>query len=585
MTTVAEVMEVMQNKTLSEALLDEQKSLEMAADRQNYEALAEEVIAYARPDLTNVATAQRDDQTQKSGKRGTSMKTSEVYIDLLLAAYGFQTQTASPSLDWFSYRMVDPTLRDDDDVQAWLQQREQVAYQMFRRSNFYPIQTSVWKDGLSLGNAPVMIEENRELSGMTVKKFHPGNTYFQCDAEGNYLLMHRRFWLSAGEAWKLFAPSREFLSTDLLTCLRNGDQWRRFEFLQCYRRQDDLLLGKRPYEYRTRLWNSLYLQAQSDKHKDAGSQGILRTSGRADGPVEGSHLSRFANWRYDWDPEETYGRGPGQHGIVTIKRLHGSHGDVMTAAQRGLNSPLVADKMQKGRLDLNPGAVNWRDNPAQQIQRIYDRIDYPYGVDMLQRFSTEVQDLFHVSLLRILTQSEKPMTAREATLLYQEKASLIAPAVTSHERDFLEPSHANAWQIAAAEDPDYYKSMPDMLKRIYDQGGKGEIEVEFQGMLAQTQRAMVGLRRMEAALGGAEAVLAIEPTVRDKVNWDEVFEKQLDDSGWWQDTIRSDDEVAAIRQQRLQMHLQEVQAEIQQRLGSAAKSYAGAQRDIQEAAA
>jgi hypothetical protein len=583
---VNEIIALRASKTLAEQLLDEQSGLERSSYRQNYDELTEEVIEYARPDLIGVLSAQTGNDTDKGARRGRNSRTSEVYTDIVLAAHGFQTQTASPSLDWFSYRMKHKDLEDDDEVQAWLQAREQTAYQMFQGSNFYSIQTPVWKDGLSLGNAPGMVEEADGLSGIVVKKFHVANTYWLCNALGEYEVVHRKFWLTAAEAWRMFSPSRHLLSTDLLACLRNGDQWHQFQFLQCYRRQDDLVFAGRDYKYHPRAWSNLYIQMHSDKHKDGTTQGILRTGGSADGPVDGHNTCRFFNWRYDYDPEDGgYGRGPGQHGIGTIKRLHGIHGEMMMAGQRAVNGPLISDRMNRGILQLNPGGVTFRDNPNQDIRPIYQRIDYPFGIDMLERQSREVQDLLHVAILRILTQSSKPMTAREATLLYQEKAALIGPAVQSHEHDFLQRCHAIAWEVQAIEDPDYYRSMPDVLKRVFDQGGNTGIEVEFQGMLAQTQRAMIGLRRMEAALGSSEAVLAINPDSRDIVDWDKVFERQLDDSGWWQDTIRTDDEVAQIRRQRLEMHMAAVNAEVQQRLGGAAQSYANANRQLQEAEA
>lgn len=528
-----------------------QSQLEQAAARQGMTKLSNLVIRYARPDLPIIREGRSGNTPLEMG--GGGMYTSSPFTNLNLAADGLQSQVVSEAIDWFQYRVRDQELQQDDQVQEWQQRCERYFYDLFTDTNFYPQCPDMFQDAMSLGNAPMFVEEDVSRGKPVCQKLFIGNVYLTVDQHDEIQAVHRRFWLNAQAAFDMFKGAN--LSRELLRAVIQ-DPTQQFEFLHaCYRKDNSLLEGVPP-QWRNREWMCFYIQA--DNPNNASDAGILRS--------EGYHRLPYLNWRYMRN--DTYGRGVLGNAIVTVQSLHFAHRDLQDASAKAINGPVIADRSFQGRLRLNPRGVNWRENPNQDITPVYRQLEYPFGVDIVQRFENEVAELLNVSLLLILTRSEKEMTAREAMLRLQEKAALLGPRVRWLERDFLNPVHNLFWDIEEAAG-----RIPEPPRVILDRMAAGldiSVDTKYIGPLSQTQQALYSTRKMEATLATAEPVMRIAPDVIHKVKWDEVFEEILDRGNWNQATIRSDAEYRRIMQERKELQDQMADAQLNQQNADAA---------------
>jgi hypothetical protein len=76
-----------------------------------------------------------------------------------------------------------------------------------------------------------------------------------------------------------------------------------------------------------------------------------------------------------------------------------------------------------------------------------------------------------------------------------------------------------------------------------------EMKVEYISLLAQAQK-MVGTQAVDSAVQFAASMAALWPTVLDKIDADEAVDIRADLMGVQPGVIRTDDEVAALRQER-----------------------------------
>lgn len=543
--TKADFTEVEQ-KSIPKRILQYQAMLENTEERERCDRLTNLVIKYCRPDLQSERQA-RHKTSESSAVRGQSMQTSIPFSRLNLASDGLQSQIVSEAIDWFRYRSRDDELNDDDGFQEWIQRCERHMYNVFSDTNFYPLCHPMFMNALSIGNSPQFIEEDVSERRPVCQAFQVTNVWFSVDRYGRITAAHREFWLGAEEAWQEFRDKEQWLSKALKEAVVK-DPLKKFRFIHAYYKKGHTVMRGKPYD---RAFQSFYIQADNNpNNEDDGA--VLRE--------EGYNGSRWINWRFMHDGLAPYGRGVLGNAIVTVQQLHYAHRDLKEASQLSVKPPVLADRNLKGRLRLLPNGVTWRDNSQYTVEEAYNRRDYPFGVEIVERHENEIDELLNIALLLLLTRSEKQMTAREAVGKLQEKAALLGPRLRWLQKDFLSPTHDIFWDIEARAGR--LPEPPRSVLRYIEKHGELRLDTVYMGPLAQMQQAMHGTRRLESTLVTAEPIMRIAPEVVPKVDWVEVFERELDRGGWPQDTIRSDQEYRRIMAERQDLERQAQQAQL-----------------------
>ncbi|MBS3809967.1 MAG: hypothetical protein KGY38_07440, partial [Desulfobacterales bacterium] len=259
---------------------------------------------------------------------------------------------------------------------------------------------------------------------------------------------------------------------------------------------------------------------------------------------------------------EIYGRGPGIDSLRDIKMLNRASQDLIMAANRAVDPPLMApDDGFLMPIDISSGAINYYNRgmleKSDGIQPVHLVEGMPIAQDFVQAYEQKVQQAFFNDLfLMIFNAEDREKTAYEVSKLVEEKMVMLGPVLGRMQRELLDPILKRVFGLLwrAGKFPQPPRLIAELLQ--YDEYWP---EIEYVSPLAQAQRAtdtnaIVQTLQLMAPLG------EVSPEVWDNVNTDKTAREIGDMLGAPTVMWRPEDDVQALRQQRKQM------AEMQQRM-------------------
>lgn len=265
-----------------------------------------------------------------------------------------------------------------------------------------------------------------------------------------------------------------------------------------------------------------------------------------------------------------YGQSPAMMMLADVKMLQVMSKTAAQAAQQLVKPPMATRKgIYRERLNLNSGAINpgYLDEQGRPMAApILAGADPGWAERIMELKRNSVREGMYTNLFQILVDNPQ-MTATEALIRANEKGELLGPSGAKIEGG-----------IASGVDREI-----DIITRkgAFEQGSPLEppqsmvgkdISVQFTGPLARLRR-MQELQGVESVLGLAERIGKYDPTILDRMDTDETLELAREIGGAPRKMLKTDDEVASIRQQRAQQ--QERQAALmatEQLAGAAGKA-------------
>jgi hypothetical protein len=187
---------------------------------------------------------------------------------------------------------------------------------------------------------------------------------------------------------------------------------------------------------------------------------------------------------------------------------------------------------------IEPGASG-KFEPAQTI--------LPGSIEALNqdisRHEEQIRRAFFTDLFLMLTNLDRPqMTATEVAERHEEKLLMLGPVLENIHNDLLDPLIDRTFGIMLRNG--LIPPAPEELQ------GK-ELKVEYISILAQAQRA-VGVNSIRQTAGFIMDLAQVAPNVMDKFDADQAVNQFADMQGVPPTIIRSDKNVAIMRQQRAQ---------------------------------
>ena len=152
-----------------------------------------------------------------------------------------------------------------------------------------------------------------------------------------------------------------------------------------------------------------------------------------------------------------------------------------------------------------------------------------------------INDAFLVTLFQILVETPS-MTATEVLQRAQEKGALLAPTIGRQQTEMLGPLIEREFDIL-----DSQGLIPPLPPALIEAGG--EYEIEYVSPLSRAMKAEEGvgiLRTLEMV----QPIAAVDPGVMDNFNTDEITRILADTNGAPQRILRSENEIAGMRDQR-----------------------------------
>ena len=163
------------------------------------------------------------------------------------------------------------------------------------------------------------------------------------------------------------------------------------------------------------------------------------------------------------------------------------------------------------------------------------------GEEMMERRRRTINDAFLVTLFQILVDSPQ-MTATEVLQRAQEKGALLAPTVGRQQSEMLGPLIER--EITILADQGLLPPVPEALQ-------DAEYKIEYVSPLSRAMKSEEGvgiLRTLEMV----QPIAAVDPSVMDNFDFDEITRVLADVNGVPQRILKSADNIDAQRQARAQ---------------------------------
>lgn len=443
-------------------------------------------------------------------------------------ASGMQSGLTSPSRAWFKLNVADPDAMSQA-VKEWLDIVHERMMKVMGSSNFYQEIEATYDELATFGTSAMMIEEDFD-NVIRCHTFTAGTYLVASDANGFVATFIHDRWMSVQQLVDKFGYEN---------CPNTvKDKWR-----------DDNLdervkvtnLIEQDYASTTRRYKSCWFT-------DIDNGYLLRESFFRSFPV------MLPRWHSI--PGSTYGYGPGTIALSDIKQLMLMQKDRLIGVSKQVSPPLLVSSALMGQgIYTGPNAITYSGteggDPDKQVTPLY-----PVSLNLadlrLSIVDTEnaINESFFVDMFLMLQSRERPqMTATEVAERRTEKMTVLGPVLERLETELLTPSIIRIFDIMA--DAEILPPPPEEISTL-DSGFK----LEYVSILAQAQQAM-GLQPLQQITSFTATLLQSFPEISDKLDYDRVLEHYHQYLGTPADIIRAQDEVDAMRQQRMELMQQQ----------------------------
>lgn len=428
---------------------------------------------------------------------------------------------------WHKLKPSDSRLTDSHAVKVYLEEVNDVLFyaRYSARANFTSQAHELYMTLGAFGTGVMLLEDNMG-HGVRYKAHALAEVYIAEDASGRVDTVHRKFEYTARQAAQKFGV--DALPREMAECLEKQPD-KRFEFIHCVKPSDDMVYGRR--DWRGMPWASHYVSCTGRK---VVSRGGFRTM-------------PYMVVRYVTSPRETYGRSPAMTVLPDIKMINEMAKTVMRQAHLKVSPPLLlADDGVLQAFQLRPNALNYNmlnEDGSERVKALDVGGDLAIGPEIMEPVRRVINDAFLVTLFQILV--DKPnMTATEAMLRAQEKGALLGPTGGRITSEWLGPMIERELDILNAAG-----MLPDMPDELIE--ADGDVQIEYDNPLTRAMKAEEGvgtLRTMESVAPMAQ----IDPSILDRFNLAEIPGALAEVNGMPAKLILSDEEYAALKEQKAQ---------------------------------
>jgi hypothetical protein len=426
---------------------------------------------------------------------------------------------------WHMVRSSNVELNKDDDVRLWFDQVNDALFhhRYSPKANF----SSQFHEGYmslgAFGTAGLFVDE-APVRGLMYRSIHLADLFIAENEFGMIDTVFRRFEVSARQALRMFDDGD--LSTDLSKAAREKPDTR-VQLLHVVMPRSDRDPSR--LDRKNAPWFSGYYEVKTKQ--------LIEEGGFTSNP--------YIISRYNTGPRETFGRSPAMTILPDIKMINEMSKTVIRAGQKVVDPPLlIADEGVLFPINTNPGKVTFArmDGRSQApIQPLFTGARVDIGFEMMEQRRKVINDAFLVTLFQILVETPT-MTATEVLQRAQEKGALLAPTVGRQQTELLGPTIDREFDILDSQG--LIPPIPDILIEAGE-----EYEIEYVSPLSRAMKAEEGvgiLRTLEMV----QPIAAVDPSVMDNFDTDEITRILADTNGAPQRILRSQDAIASLREQR-----------------------------------
>lgn len=522
----------MENDLVKQILLDNEF---LTNQNANYRAYCEDIADYCLPRKAWINTIRT---------KGERIKFNFLYDSTAIRAVrftsaGFHSNLTNPTSRWFGLEARNKKLMKRSDVRRYFKDVEDEIYSVLGASNFYNTIQEFYTDYITFASATYS-HLSDDADRVVFNEIPCGQVNRVVDSYGRLIGMYRNFRLTAHQAFKMFGQNAGKLVMEKL----ETKPFEEFEFThyagQRYRRdfskKDNLNMPIMS------VWIAV-----KEKH-------LISESGFLEMPY---HSDVFYK-----DAEDPNGFSPAMDVFPEIKLVNAMQRTLIRADMKQADPPYVMPS--RGfvlPLNLNPAGMNYRDAKTTKD----DLTVLPVGkgnlaitMEHVKMVQQAIETGMFVPLFRALNDITKQMTIPEVQRRIGENMALLGPVVGRCTKNVLAPTIIRQYHMLNRE-----LALPMPPEVLRDQ----DFDPVFLSPLAIAQR-QAEVAQIQAWLADVQAIAAVIPTAKYKVDEDRTIEVLHRIRGITPEIMREDEEV-----ERLKRH----EAEQQQLIQAMQMAGAGAQ--------
>jgi hypothetical protein len=534
---------------------------QLAEERSSFIDHWRDLGDYIRPRRTRFFVS----DSNRGDKRNQKIVDSTATLAARTLRSGMMSGITSPARPWFRLGTPEPALAEVGAVKDWLYEVTQRMSAIFLKSNLYNALPNVYGDLGVFATAAMLVEEDFE----NVMRFYPfpaGSYMIANDDRLRVRVFARDFRMTVRQIVQKFArmtgPGERDWSNISDTVRGLWDQNQKEAWIDvCHVIApnddcDEKQLGSKFKPFSSCYWES---GNQDDK--------FLSESGYDFFPVLCP--------RWETTGEDVYGTDcPGMSALGDIKQLQTGEKRIGQAVEKSINPPLTGPaSLRTARVSVLPGDITYND--AQQGQ---NELRPVYQLDPrvreLEEKQAQVRDrirrAFYEDLFLMLSMSDRTqITATEVNERHEEKLLALGPVLEQLNQDLLDPLIDIAFQIMVRQN-----LIPPPPEELQGQS----LRVEYISIMAQAQK-LVGVGGIERFAGFVGNMAKVDPSVLDKVDFDQTVDVYGDMTSVPPGIVRPDDKVQELRNQRAQAQKAAADAAAVREEAGAAKDLSGAKMD------
>ncbi len=517
----------------------------LKGDRMLWEPFFRDVRDYIRPRKQGV-----DSSTHVSAERHTNkLFDSSAPEASRLMAMSMQNALVPQSVVWFGLGIPSghplSQLNREPTVKRWFHDVTQKMFFSMHESNFYTAIGEAFLDFTSFGTINLLLEENdsynENFGGLVFTSIPTGQFVFAEDKRGQPDTVFWEYTFTARQAKQMFGM-RKLPDKVKKSCKDKPDE--KFTFVRVLMPRAD---------YKSGSQDSLQKRfASLDIHLD--SRTLVRESGFDELP--------YVIGRFEKSSGELWGRSPADIAMPDIKTLNKIRELELKGLATAVHPPLIApDQGIIGTFRMTPSAINYSREPERfKFLRFEGRFDLSsLKADELKK---SIRGIFLAD--QLVLPEKLNMTAEEVATVREQIQKLLGPTVARFESEVLTPLILRSFGLMSRAG--ILPPAPPALQEL------DEIEVSYVGQLAKNQK-IQDVTSIQRWLGVAANMASFSPDVLDLIDMDEALQIIGERMAVPNEIMRSQEEIAQLRQQRQQqMQMQEQLAQASQVAEGAGKA-------------
>ncbi len=499
--------------------------------RTKYNSLMEEAGFYAWPNA--------QDMVRNSQQTEALLRTTEVYDSTaLMAAYrmtsGIFSYLMPVGVMWHEFVPQLHELSQNPLMQQWLSTARVLSHKEIWRSNFQREMFITIRSMIVFGTGVISVEK---IGGEIIfKSHHIGFMFFDDNNRGEIDTVYRQIFYSARQAAQEFGEDN--LSKSVKKALKTNKLEEISEYVHYVAPNADFNSGK--FGSNSKRVKSVYINIQD--------RAIVKKGGFNQLPYLVARFSRA--------PQEIMGRGPAIEYLPEIKMLNRMKRTFIESSEKAVNPPLIVeDDGVVGQPVTSPGGMIYIRAGAMKPEPLQTGTNVALNAEIILQQQNLVKEGFFNDLFQALA-DHKNMTAFETASRIEESIVMIAPAITSLQKEIFSPLIVRVLSLLIDG------------KRIPKPPVSFDFDIVYSGRLAL---AMSNLQTnaMEATLA-KWAPYAQITTVLENVDFDKSFRTSWLNSGAPAENLKDFNLMMEERAEANQLQTAQAQAEV---ADTASKAY------------